>query len=489
MERTKSDMNNLRKSIVRGGLIILVFGFSLIYGQGLSISTSGPQMSYSYDNESGFGYDSEPNNLTTSGNYTTLKCGQPLNHTSGTPITCMFQRLNVAFCLDAPMSVIKYGSYLNFFNFNTWGTDIYQTTDPANPCATRVNSFFVNYVDTNPECLSPVWLDASDFIKGGKFYDSFYPCFNPFVVAMYHLDGSVYLGIVHLERLIHCDVADSNDPHRVYTIGIALSTNSGLQWTYCGDIIKPQAQKMDSANPCQFNICGGSYIINKANDSMYIYFMECPKGDTNGNQGYLSVAAANLTSVTSDACNLTVTQNSWQKYYNGKWNSGGGTNAFNGVGSNILPELDTVTASHGFINEATYCTAINKYLLLVVGWYDSEYCQSMHMYSSSDGISWTNYRQIDNAPYGSNIFHGGTIGYASFSALPNDPNAATDFHQVGRVFYINYPMLPHVDTVYNKRDFPNYPYKYPDIYHANIYYQRIVVTPDFMPCEGILLGN
>jgi hypothetical protein len=379
------------------------------------------------------------------------------NSGSGQTIYNRRTRLSGHLWFDCLLCPLKYSAKQIRFLLNNGSVLDHYLGDTAKP--------FTTWDSINSKHWKNVWSNWFEF-EWNSSYHSLYPnaVMNhvykyaaPYIEAIYK-DSAIgaLLGIVHLE--LRTTLETNPVPPIIYSIGIAYSTNNGNKWTYCGNIITPQAQKTDgSTSSIRYHIGGGAYIIKKdpiKGDSIFVYYSEYPTGLTTH---YLSFAKAKLANVLNAAENSRVNLSDWSKYNS----SGLYQDPISGVGSPILSDIDLDTH-----NKAVYCKSIKKYLMLMGQWFAGESGSSLRMYSSQDGITWSKFWKIDNAVPNPHPTQKSpvTIGsYASFCAAPSDPEAADDFHEVGKVFYINYPksLDPAIGVSW-----------------GNLYYKKIIATPD-----------
>lgn len=385
--------------------------------------------------------------------------------------------------IDAPFAPIKYSSTQNkCILFGAWGTDQYIGT-PAKP----IQTWILPGGETGSNLNASAWGNWNTSVFGTN---AFYNSKQPFILSIYRdtLTTSYgLLGIVHYEQVDesspNADKAD-NYPYRIYSIGLAYSFNNGGFWWYLGDIITPWAQSAEASIQndndlaskwtCEYNIDGGAYIINPTKDSMYIYYSEAPKTTDDMNKVcYISFARAKLSNVLSHArtlASLSNIQGDWKKY-----NVAGdvpATGANCGIGSQVI-KLPTATGGGGQgCNKAVYSSYAKEYYMLTHGWINGDTGPSLLMSSSSNGISWSMTGIIDYAYNPSpTTYSPGDVTYAFISALPNDPSAAYDFHQVGQVFYVHY-------LKYSAYSNPNGTTKAPG---HDFYYRTVTLYPDISP--------
>ncbi len=194
--------------------------------------------------------------------------------------------------------------------------------------------------------------------------------YRPWLGNIYkHTDGTL-IGFVHIETAVW------DDPNCQYRQGIAISTDNGDHWRYCGDVIKSQVEAAG-----QQNLGGCATVI--VGDYFYQYFNEYETGYYRKP----AVARALIADVVAAAKTFTVTP--WVKYYNGAWNH----NALTQAGSSVLPYPSDRYDAHG---DAVYCAPLGKYLMVVyeqTGWdyltfVASDARKGIYLYTSTDGVNW-----------------------------------------------------------------------------------------------------
>ncbi|MBN1758866.1 MAG: hypothetical protein JW863_11140, partial [Chitinispirillaceae bacterium] len=173
-----------------------------------------------------------------------------------------------------------------------------------------VNSSYIR--EYTRSCKNPMRARMAGVVwpKGVKTKRSGIPADQmEFVQNVYALSRTELLGFVHVERRPKKLMIDRRHPHRIpdrlYAIGIARSTDAGITWTYCGDVVLPYWDRIDdtitgadgSRQTIMSNIGGVPYIIvpdGNGRRMVQIYFNELPgPHDT----AYPSAAAAPFDSV------------------------------------------------------------------------------------------------------------------------------------------------------------------------------------------------
>ena len=246
------------------------------------------------------------------------------------------------------------------------------------------------------------------------------------LMNIYKVSDSNLIGFMHRET-------SAGQSEGMFYSGIGYSTNNGASWTYLGDVLSPY--RNDRAGS---NMGGVPYII--VGDYFYIYFNE----HTSDFYRYISVARALVSDVIKAAQSNTVT--SFNKYSSGSW-----VNGMKGLASPVIADSSILTASSSDANwkrsfdshtDATYCSALDKYLLLI----QTHSLGYLLLYTSTNGIDWAEETVVDYDPSGLTIH-----AYCCFAGLTG---VSDDASTVGSEFYIYYPRKPWpgqgVETYYRR---------------------------------------
>ena len=260
-------------------------------------------------------------------------------------------------------------------------------------------------------------------------YNGFYrnlPVKGIWILGIYKCPNGDLLGITHAElnSLKEGDTQIAVDNQR-YALGLGYSTDNGLTWTYCGEILRPGDDRC--------NIGGGAYIIR--DEYIYVYFndTQAHTGKWDGSR-VQCVARARLADVLEAASRHQVTV--WHKYRDGRWDIPGLSGK---VGSDIIPNI---TGREDMHVHATYCTALAKYLMTV----HAQGKRMLFLFSSPDGLQWNKEATLDYAEEHC------LQAYSTFVVFdgPSD-----DGHTVDGDFYITWPRLhsggQHRSAVYQRR--------------------------------------
>jgi hypothetical protein len=235
-----------------------------------------------------------------------------------------------------------------------------------------------------------------------------------------YTDGTM-IGFVHREVF-------PPPPDGCFRIGIAVSTNGGSCWTYCGDTIKPLVNWSDPKAADFSNIGGVPYIVRvdpgDHRKYFYVYFNEYTGGERR-----IGVARAVIEDVVAAAKGRTVTP--FFKYNDGRWTEPGLT----GVGTNILPGgvfteamMRSGVYRRDMHADAAFCAPLGKYLITTNDQSESK----LLLFSSPDGINWGEETELDADPTLVKF-----MPYSAFVSL--DPASSEDCSTVGGEFDILYP--------------------------------------------------
>jgi len=225
------------------------------------------------------------------------------------------------------------------------------------------------------------------------------------ILGMYECPNGDLLAITHAELN-----ASTNWKDQRFAMGLGYSTDRGATWTYCGEIIRPADDRQ--------NIGGGAYIVRDG--FLYVYYNDIISNhemptDQNRIQ---CVARAKLDDVIKSAAQHKVTP--WHKYADGKWNVPGLSNQ---PGEDLIPR---VTGGEDLHADATYCTALEKYLLTV----QTHANGKLLLFSSPDGLDWSLETIVDQNDY---------QALQPYAAFVDFDGPSADCHTVDGDFYIYFP--------------------------------------------------
>jgi len=227
------------------------------------------------------------------------------------------------------------------------------------------------------------------------------------ILGMYECPNGDLLAITHAELNNAPKDARNRRIEQHFVLGLGYSTDRGLSWTYCGEIVRPADDR--------HNVGGGAHLI--VGDAIYVYFNDIipSEGATRG-KPIQCVARAELDTVIQAAARHKVTP--WHKYRGGKWDIPGLSGK---PGEDIIPH---VTGREDLHSDAAYCTALGKYLLTVQG------AGKLLLFSSPDGLDWGLETVLDQA---------GNRVIQPYSSFVDFDGPAADCHVVDGDFYIYFP--------------------------------------------------
>ena len=220
------------------------------------------------------------------------------------------------------------------------------------------------------------------------------------ILGMYKRDNGNILAITHSE----IREFPGGKENQWFALGLGYSTDGGESFTFCGEIVTP-------ANKYH-NVGGSPYIL--IDDYIYVYFNDL----TDDGKRQVCVARARLKEVLEAAEKHQVTE--WYKYRDGKWDVPGLNSGISG--STVIP---IVYGGEDVHSDATYCTALGKYLMTV----QTHGANRLLLFSSEDGLNWEWEADVDYAP-----------GYLqAYSSFVDYDGPAVDCREVDGEFYIYWP--------------------------------------------------
>ncbi|MEI6492618.1 MAG: hypothetical protein WCO94_08725 [Verrucomicrobiota bacterium] len=228
-------------------------------------------------------------------------------------------------------------------------------------------------------------------------------------------DGTL-VGLVHREDLFPAN--GRQDRGNNFFVGLARSTDGGLNWKYLGDVIATRAN--GATNAGRANLGGVPYLIVEG--WLYLYFNE-HDGPQDSDSRFLAVARTRLDDLMAAVALDRVPE--FKKYSRGTWTEDGMT----GLGSEIIEGSrfpNNSPKAFDFHSDATFCKPLGRYLITV----QTHGSNTLLLYSSADGVDWKFAAQLDHAPKC-------MFPYSSFISFNKDDSA--DGHEVGSEFYVYYP--------------------------------------------------
>lgn len=229
------------------------------------------------------------------------------------------------------------------------------------------------------------------------------------ILGMYECPNGDLLAITHAELNNAPRGTRRRRAHQRFALGLGYSTDRGLSWTYCGEIVTPADDR--------HNVGGGAYIIR--GDYLHVYFNDIVPGEAGARPARIQCAArATLDTVIKAAAKHQVT--GWHKYRDGKWDIPGLSGK---PGEDLIPHIAGGEDLHA---DAAFCTALGKHLLTV----QTHRAGRLLLFSSSDGLDWSLETTVDR------VSNGAIQPYSSFVDF-DGPSA--DCHTVDDDFFIYFP--------------------------------------------------
>lgn len=224
------------------------------------------------------------------------------------------------------------------------------------------------------------------------------------ILGMYECPNGDLLAITHAELNVGTSWKDQH-----FALGIGYSSDRGANWIYCGEIIRPADDRQ--------NIGGGAYIVR--NGFLYVYYNDIIVGASPTEHNRIQcVARAKLDEVIKAAAQHKVTP--WHRYADGLWEIPALSNR---PGEDLIPY---VIGGEDLHVDATYCTALEKYLLTV----QTHGNGKLLLFSSPNGLDWSLETIVDQNDYQA------LQPYATFVDF-DGPSA--DCHTVDDDFYLYFP--------------------------------------------------
>ncbi|HUV66253.1 MAG TPA: hypothetical protein VMW24_20345 [Sedimentisphaerales bacterium] len=243
------------------------------------------------------------------------------------------------------------------------------------------------------------------------------------ILGMYECPNGDMLAITHAE-LNKAHEGMINRADQRFALGLGYSTDRGLSWTYCGEIVRPADDR--------HNVGGGAYIIR--GDYLYVYFNDIIPGEAATRPNRIqSVARARLDAVIKAAAQHQVIP--WHKYRDGKWDIPGLSGK---PGEDLIPHI---TGGEDLHADAAYCTALGKYLLTV----QTHAAGRLLLFSSPDGLDWSLETTVDQASNGV---------IQPYSTFVDFDGPSADCHTVDNDFYLYFPRKgpdSNTDHMYRRR--------------------------------------
>lgn len=241
------------------------------------------------------------------------------------------------------------------------------------------------------------------------------------ILGMYACQNGDLLGITHAELNKKTKAGRMVRANQRFALGLGYSTDGGVSWTYCGEILRPADDR--------HNVGGGAFVIHDG--YLQVYFNDViPAGRGSPKQRLQTVARAKLSTVLEAAARGGVTP--WFKYKDGHWEIPG----LGGMpGEDIIPEREGANDLHV---DAAYCTALEKYLLTVQG------KGLLLLFSSPNGVNWAFEETVDQVD-------GKIVPYSSFVDWDGP---SVDCNVVDDEFYLYFPRKAadhNIDYLYRRK--------------------------------------
>jgi hypothetical protein len=229
------------------------------------------------------------------------------------------------------------------------------------------------------------------------------------ILGMYECPNGDLLGITHAELNNAPKGTSRRNAQQRFALGLGYSTDRGVSWTYCGEIVRPADDR--------HNVGGGAYIIR--DEYLYVYFNDIIPGESRARATRIQCAArADLDTVIRAASNHQVTP--WHKYRDGRWETPGLSGE---PGEDLIPH---VVGGEDLHADAAFCTALGRYLLTV----QTHRAGKLLLFSSPDGLDWSLETTVDE------VSNGAIQPYSSFVDFDGP---SVDCHIVDGDFFIYFP--------------------------------------------------
>jgi hypothetical protein len=257
---------------------------------------------------------------------------------------------------DGEMGVETNGSAYTFYSARGGGQDVVRTVGTL----AAPGSAGVSY-----PLISGVPGDVS-YASGGPTYT------DPV--------SGMKLLFVHLER------HRANSVRYYTTIGLAKSTDDGVNWTFLGEVFSPNSP-FEECTGADSDAGSGTYAIHNdgGTDYFYMYVHDRPLGNcSHTNPTSLSALRAPVADVIAAATNGNVS--GWSKYYNGSWGLLG--TGLGGPSSDLWPD-PLPWSEFGSVSWNTY---LNKFVLVIARRHTGGLLGDrwwLELTESADGLTWS----------------------------------------------------------------------------------------------------
>lgn len=246
-----------------------------------------------------------------------------------------------------------------------------------------------------------------------------WPC-GLWVQSAYKCEDGVLIGFTHREDLSKVDF----DYPQNYHIGFSISRDGGQHWKYIGDMMGTCRNfiSKNRSNGVWPNICGVPYVVGK-DGYFYIFYNEWNEA----RERYTSVARIPVKESIEMVRREENPAKLMKKYSgNGVWD----TEPMHGTAPRILPEdcddivyHEEVGFKYDCHSQAAYCSAIDKYILVV------QTARQVVMFMSDDCVNWDDHVVLSTANPDKGLYMYSTI-------VGCDDEASDDSSTVGHDFYV-----------------------------------------------------
>lgn len=234
------------------------------------------------------------------------------------------------------------------------------------------------------------------------------------------------LGFMHVERWPN----PSGTPLAQYfyaSIGLAVSTDHGATWTWCGELYNHDHPFSHSSTASK-EVGAGSFLVD--NGYFYIYTVDYVNGFVPGtDKAGLSVSRALVSDVLTAAKAATPGVTTWHKWHNGGWTEP----ALGGSFTSVIED------SHAWGPSMSYNSHLGKYVMVKPIWVSN--AANGAKYTDLEVRTSSSLTDFKNTTSGVTVhsFDTGSeyVVYASAIGQGEDPQ-----YQTGRSFYVYYLGVP-----------------------------------------------
>ena len=271
---------------------------------------------------------------------------------------------------------------------------------------------------------NPFDEELEDFEWDYNNYRTAFPS-GLWVQSFYKCEDGMLIGFTHRE-----DLSKDLDYPQSYHVGFSVSYDNGQHWKYLGDVLGTCCNYI-SKNRCggKFPNVGGVPFFAGKDGYFYFYFNE----HNQNYERYVSGARLPIKETIESVRRGEAPASLVKKYSgNGVWD----TEPKFGVAARMLPEnledvrfIEEIGYKYDCHSDAAYCSALDKYVLIV------QSARQVIMFLSDDGASWNDHRVLFNAEP--------DIGLCYYSTIVGlDDEASDDFSTIGSDFYVYFTHKP-----------------------------------------------